>query len=83
MSSSFGINQGQSSPRLTTVYKHDDPDNLIKNIINITEGIVSTPVQSGFYVSSSVSKDMMAVKFLVSNVETRPVNTAIRIWVRI
>jgi hypothetical protein len=74
----FGTPQNESSSRLIEVNSHDLDSAQVTRAV-LTPGVLSQPVRSGQYPSS----DKYALQFLVSNVENRPVNTAIRIWVRI
>ncbi len=79
-SASFGSNQASDSPRLSQVQFYDDPDTGIVGVTSMQLGGWSSPVRSGTYVSSS--QDKVALRFLVSSGETRPTNTAVRIYMR-
>jgi hypothetical protein len=75
-SAAFGTNQGQSSPRVTNVamyqYETEGP-------ISLPLGAYSQHILTGF---SGGGGTPLGLAFLTSNVETKPSNTAIRIWER-
>jgi len=77
-SAEFGATQNADSPRLISV-KHSTTGSYGNDPISINPGSWSPNNLSG---DKGWSGDNLAMNFLVSNVETRPINTAIRIWMR-
>jgi len=78
-SAAFGTNQGQSSPRITNV---DRGDYQTHGSIFLPLGEYSQRITTGGTGAGSMGSPYMGLGFLTSNVETRPSNTAIRIWER-
>jgi len=79
-SAGFGAIQQGDSPKLTNVKSENITSLGYSRAVGL--GSYSTPLFSGSKYSASASYPYYGITFLNSNVETRPTNTAIRVWVR-
>jgi hypothetical protein len=75
-SEKFGNVQGDDSPRLISV--KDDVTECKRSVQNIVPGTWSSPIASGKDGCDSI----LGLQFLLSSVEVRPRNMAIRVWKR-